>query len=112
MRSHRLNRLALLTQGAALVGLGLSQLACGKDAAPPNEPIHVNATATSASASASAAPAPSEGTPKRVNAPPPDTSPSASASASAKPSPSAGLPPRSPVIMNSPAQKLPAPPKN
>jgi len=43
MRSHRLNRLALLTQGVALIGLGAADLACSKE--PVAEPIHVNATA-------------------------------------------------------------------
>jgi hypothetical protein len=43
MREHRLGRLASLTQGAALVGLGLVQTGCGKDGAPPTEPPHVNA---------------------------------------------------------------------
>ena len=42
MRNRRLGRLALLTQGAALVGLGMTQLACRKDATPPAEPVHVN----------------------------------------------------------------------
>jgi hypothetical protein len=40
MRSHRLTRLALLTHGVALVGLGSADLACSKE--PVNEPIHVN----------------------------------------------------------------------
>ena len=40
MRSHRLNRLALLTQGVALIGLGASDMACSKE--PVADPIHVN----------------------------------------------------------------------
>lgn len=40
MRSHRLNRLALLTQGVALIGLGATDLACGKE--KTNEQIHIN----------------------------------------------------------------------
>ena len=41
MRAHRLNRLALLTRGIAVVGLGLADLACGKSAPAPEEP-HIN----------------------------------------------------------------------
>lgn len=40
MRSHRLNRLALLTQGVALIGLGAGNAACSKE--PVNDPISVN----------------------------------------------------------------------
>ncbi len=40
MRSHRLNRLALLTQGVALIGLGAADMACSKE--PVSEPIHIN----------------------------------------------------------------------
>jgi hypothetical protein len=40
MRSHRLNRLALLTHGVALIGLGGADLACSKE--PVNDPISVN----------------------------------------------------------------------
>jgi hypothetical protein len=43
MRSHRLNRLALLTQGVALIGVGAADVACSKE--PVAEPIHINATA-------------------------------------------------------------------
>jgi hypothetical protein len=44
MRFHRLTRLARLTQGAALVGVGLVDSGCQKD--PPPEPPHINSTAT------------------------------------------------------------------
>ena len=40
MRSHRLNRLALLTQGVALIGLGAADMACSKEPVP--DPISVN----------------------------------------------------------------------
>jgi hypothetical protein len=40
MRSHRLNRLALLTHGVALIGLGGADLGCSKE--PVTEPIHIN----------------------------------------------------------------------
>jgi hypothetical protein len=43
MRSHRLARLARLTQGAALVGAGLFDSGCKKEQV---EPPHINATAT------------------------------------------------------------------
>jgi hypothetical protein len=44
MRHHRLDRLARLTQGAALVGVGLFDVACNKEPVKPEEP-HINATA-------------------------------------------------------------------
>ena len=86
MRSHRLNRLTLLTQGIALIGFGMSELACG-NASPPivNGPApeapHVNAP-----------PAPTE--PAHVNAPP-TTAPSGSASATP-------LSPKPPTHTNAP----------
>ena len=50
MKTHRLERLARLTQGAALVSLGALSFACNDTSKhvnnPPEEPIHVNATAT------------------------------------------------------------------
>jgi hypothetical protein len=45
MRPHRLDRLARLTQGAALVGIGLFDAACGKEPKPDYRPVP-NATAT------------------------------------------------------------------
>lgn len=88
MRSHRLSRLALLTQGVALVGLGLSELACSKDPPPvtsgsepphmnappesPPPPKHVNAPETPPPDASTPLP-PSPATPHHVNAPkPPD----------------------------------------
>lgn len=41
MHAHRLRRLGSLTQGAALIGLGVVQSGCSKDAEPP----HINAPA-------------------------------------------------------------------
>jgi len=90
MRSHRLNRLALLTQGVALVGLGISALACG-------DPPRVNAP-------------PSE--PPQVNSPPKEP-PVASASATPSASSSAvtkGPPPTAPMHVNSPPMKPPPAP--
>lgn len=58
MRNHRLGRLALLTQGAALVGLGMTQLACRKDATPPAEPVHVNSPPLSPASASAATPPP------------------------------------------------------
>jgi hypothetical protein len=105
MRNHRLNRLALLTQGVALVGIGMSALAACNDpphvnspppdrpninsppqqplpSAAPVEPDHVNGPATppptaSGSASSAVAPVP---VPAHVNAmpkkpPPPPAKP-------------------------------------
>lgn len=47
MHAHRLKRLALLTQGAALVGFGISELACDQSSPPVDdvkkEDIHINA---------------------------------------------------------------------
>jgi hypothetical protein len=44
---HRLTRLALLTQGVALVGAGAAGAACGKESGltgRDHEPLHINAT--------------------------------------------------------------------
>jgi hypothetical protein len=88
MRSHRLNRLTLLTQGIALVGFGMSELACGNkptvngpapeephiNAPPTPEPAHVNAMPTpgpSASGSGSATPSAPK-PPIHTNAPNPN----------------------------------------
>ncbi len=76
MGNHRLRRLAQLTQGAALIGLGFSAAACAKDPPVVNAPIedkpHINAPPTPMP-SASAAPAASQTTvdPPSVNSPPP-----------------------------------------
>jgi hypothetical protein len=98
MRNHRLHRLALLTQGVALVGLGMSQLACGKDGAPPGEPIHVNS------------PAPTPPTPPTPPAPvaepkAPEPIPSATAQAVAPTAPPTTMP-----HMNAPPKKPPPAP--
>jgi hypothetical protein len=117
MRSHRLDRLALLTQGIALIGFGLADVACGKDGAPASDPPHLNAPPAPASATPSAPAAPVE--PPHVNAPPapaPSASSSAtpsassatpSASSSAAPSPKASA---SSNIVMTPAPKPPQPP--
>ena len=108
MRNHRLGRLALLTQGAALVGLGMTQLACGKDATPPVEPLHVNsppipqAEVDAAPPAPSAQAAPSAGTPPEAphtpNAPPPTVSDAGVGSGITRP------------MMNAPPKKLPPAP--
>jgi hypothetical protein len=90
MLRHRLTRLSQLTQGAALVGLGLglTNLACS------GPPPHVN-SGPDTSATPSAAPA----EPKHVNAPaadPPATPPSA--------------PPDPPAHVNSPSPSTDSPP--
>src|SRR5690348_3658876 len=97
MRHHRLNRLALLTQGAALVGLGISQLGCGKDAAPPTERPHINS--------------PPEPVPADAASPPPPT-PTASASGSSSATSVVGVAPPSPIRVNAPPKKLPPAPTN
>jgi hypothetical protein len=59
MRPHRLDRLARLTQGIALVGLGISEAACGGEprvnAPHPDEQPHVNAPPMGHDADAGAA---------------------------------------------------------
>ena len=96
MRNHRLNRLALLTQGIALVGFGISTtLACG-------DPPHVNSAP------------PQSPEPPHVNAPPspgPVASPSAADAGAADPTPPATPPPTSPIHVNSPPKKPPSAPK-
>lgn len=67
MHTHRLNRLAKLTRGVALVGVGAT-FAChdqpatmnGPDPNPTHEPIHVNAPAPQPSAPPSASAAPGD----------------------------------------------------
>ncbi|HSO40101.1 MAG TPA: hypothetical protein VLT33_46555 [Labilithrix sp.] len=95
MRAHRLGRLTSLTQGAALVGLGLVQAACGKDAAPPAEPIHINSPPQ---------PAPDAAAPVAVVEPAPSASASSASSAS-----SAGHGLTRPML-NAPPKKLPPAP--
>jgi len=85
MRSKRLERLAQLTRGAALVGLGITEAGCAKE---PMEPIHINAPPdpqpTSAPIATTSAPTATVATsdptsaipsaaplPKYVNSPPP-----------------------------------------
>lgn len=107
MRSHRLDRLARLTQGAALVGLGVFAAGCNNEpkhtnAPDPNatgEPIHINATATPQPSASVTAP-----TAVDTTAPP---TPSASAppatSGSAKPpslTPHINAPPNRPPHTN------------
>lgn len=98
MRSHRLDRLTRLTQGAALVGLGVFAAGCNNEpkhtnAPDPNgshEPIHVNATAEPTAP-------PSASAPIAVNATAPP------ASASAPPATSGSVkPPTKPPIINAP----------
>ena len=108
MGNHRLRRLAQLTQGAALIGLGLSTSACEKDPqvnAPYKEKPHINAPPDpqpSASVASSAS-APEPVDPPHVNSPAPKEpkpAPSVSPSASGK------LPqPALPKHTNSPAPK-------
>ena len=66
MRSHRLNRLALLTQGVALVGLGAADIACSKEPVP--EQLHINSPPSPTDA---AAPTPAfDAAGIHINAPP------------------------------------------
>lgn len=89
MRSHRLSRLAVLTQGVALVGFGLAELACSKEPnvnGPVKEGPHINAPPDKPMPSSSAP------EPPHVNAPIAQgtSAPSASAAApSASTAPSA-----------------------
>lgn len=117
MRSHRLDRLARLTQGVALVGLGITGVACGGEprvnSPHPDEKPHINAPpeglggipgASDAGGATTPAPVGSAdpGKAPTVNSPPP--SPSASASAA----PSAGtVGPGKPPLLNSPPPKPP-----
>ena len=100
MRNHRLGRLALLTRGAALVGLGMTQLACGKDATPPTEPSHVNSPPMPRPEVDAAPPGPSvpPDLPPTTNAPPMNAS-------DAGAGPGIGRP-----TMNAPPKKLPPAP--
>lgn len=108
MRSHRLDRLARLTQGIALVGLGISEAACGGEprvnSPRRDEQPHINGPrddgpAPVTDAGVTGAPKPFEGSvnsvradedpagpPHKVNATP-KTTPTPPASASAKPAP-------------------------
>ena len=48
MKNHRLSRLTLLTQGIALIGFGMSELACAKEqpnvnGPKPDDQLHINA---------------------------------------------------------------------
>lgn len=101
MRRHRLHRLTLLTQGVALVGLGLAEGACHKDPPPlqPDEP-HINAPPDPTVS----APTPPPSVPVHVNAPAPTTPPSAAPLASGAPS-AAATGPKPPKHTNSPPQK-------
>ncbi|CAN5613242.1 hypothetical protein BH09MYX1_BH09MYX1_63050 [soil metagenome] len=102
MRKHRLDRLAKLTQGAALLGLGVLAAACNNEPRQVNspdptgstEPIHVNsppsATETTPAPSASQAP-------PMINAPP---SAAPSVVPSAAPSTKPSTAPLVPVHMN------------
>jgi len=90
MRSHRLSRLAVLTQGVALVGFGLAEIACSKEPnvnGPVKEGPHINAPPDKPTPSSSAPEAP------HVNAPIAQgtSAPSASAAPSALAAPSAAL---------------------
>ena len=83
MRSHRLNRLTLLTQGIALIGFGMSELACGEkptmngpapesphvNAPPSPEPPHVNAPPSPGPSGSASATPPSPKPPPHTNAP-------------------------------------------
>ena len=94
MRTHRLARLARLTHGAALVGVGLFDASCKKED-PPVEPPHINATATPTTEPPAASDAGLQ--PPTINAPP--TPPDAgimrhTVNATATPPPSGGKPPK------------------
>ena len=97
MHRHRLDRLAKLTRGAALVGLGAA-FACHDDPPHTNGPApdptpHINATAE----------------PVHTNAPPaPDPSAAPTAAPSVAPSASGGATPHTvnaPLHVNSPAPR-------
>jgi hypothetical protein len=116
MRPHRLARLALLTKGAALVGLGsAAMLGCHKDEkavdpdfhinAPPDPTPHANATATPPSATPSASAPPDF----HINAPPTDPQQHPHTNATATPpSATAPVPPPPPRIRtNAPAPNKP-----
>jgi hypothetical protein len=66
MRAHRLQRLKLLTQGAALLGLGVTEAACHD----PREGAHINAPYIEPDAGApSTAPPQAPVQPTQMNAP-------------------------------------------
>jgi hypothetical protein len=73
MQKHRLDKLARLTKGAALISMGAVSFACQNDTTkhinnPPEEPIHINSPAPPMALDA---------------APPPDPNASANASGDA-----------------------------
>ena len=96
MRSHRLSRLTLLTQGIALIGFGMSELACAKEQptvnGPSPEPHHINAP-PDPPASASAVPPGSELPHMNATAtPPPSGSAAPSSSTTTTPPPVKPMP--------------------
>lgn len=116
MRPHRLNRLARLTRGAALVGLGLAAPACGKDPAtpgegpyinsPPEPKAHINAPETPPSAAPVASETPTPPAPVHVNATPTPT-PTTSSPPAGTATPDG---PKAPKHVNSPKPPTPPPP--
>jgi hypothetical protein len=104
MRSHRLSRLTLLTQGIALIGFGMSELACAKDQpnvnGPNPEPLHINAPPTPTASDSAVVPTPDNMPHMNATATPP-------ASASAAPSSSTTAPPvpSPPRHTNAPSRK-------
>jgi hypothetical protein len=91
MKKHRLDRLANLTKGAALVSVGALSFACNDTSktinSPPQEPIHVNATATPTPLDAS---------------PPPNPTTSASSTAATDAPDAAGIARAVPHTINAP----------
>jgi hypothetical protein len=77
MKEARLNRLAALTRGAAVIGIGLAGVACTKNGdetpppqtmnapAPTTTPVETAATATAPAPTDSPTPAPSASVPVR-----------------------------------------------
>jgi len=115
MRPHRLQRLKLLTQGAALLGLG------SVEACQQREPVHINApfsvsdAGTDAASTTAAPPAPPPD-PPHINAPyvPPDAG-AASTSAAGAAAVGTSEPPakvrRPKLIINAPPKHISPPDK-
>jgi hypothetical protein len=116
MRHHRLDRLARLTQGAALVGMGLFDVACNKEPVKPEEP-HINSppqpdpTPSNIGINATATPPPADTPDAGGAAPPPSMRHTINATARPVSTASGATPPsfRPPAQLNAPTKSSSSP---
>ena len=102
MRTPRLHRLTLLTNGVALLGFGISDLACHKDPPQPPEVIHINAPPIPVPSGATDPPPPGSGSAAASDG---GAAPDLSAAASAPAASGFGPAPKPPIHGNAPRSR-------